>query len=76
MLTKQHRELLEQFDKEAEAALVTGFDSGAAHWQHVREMARRGATREDLHAAFRGCWDDDVVDALLETRVIPATIEA
>ncbi len=76
MMTKQHKELLEQFDRDADAALAKGFDSGAAHWQHVREMARNGATSEDLRAAFRGCWDDLVVDALLASRATLTTIEA
>ncbi len=75
MLTKSQQDLLARLDREADTALAKGFDSAAAHWQHVRDVARNGITADELHALFRGCWDDDVVDALVASRVTPATIE-
>jgi hypothetical protein len=76
MLTKSQEALLARLDKDAETALAKGFDSGAAHWQHVRAIARNGVTADELHAYFRGAWDDDVVEALIASRATPETIEA
>jgi hypothetical protein len=74
MLTKPQKEMLDRLDRQASEDLKHGFDSAALHWQHVRDIARAGVTHDELVALFRGCYDDDVLAALIASKETPETI--